>query len=209
MTNIRTPIGFSPRRLAALPAGLARAPCSCRETPLGGAPAVMTESPCSSHSRAPVSCRRMPRPPPGGQCDELLLTRGGTSMGNTHFAGAGIDLALRVNGCTRRLYLDSRTTLLDALRDDLGLTGTKKGCDQGACGACRSFLTRSGCCRAWCWRCSATAGTSRRSKGWRRTRGCIRCRRRLSGTTVSVRLLHARADHVRGRAARGGKSGIR
>ena len=61
-------------------------------------------------------------------------------MGNTHVADAGIDLTLRVNGCTRRLHLDSRMTLLDALREDLGLTGTKKGCDQGACGACTVLL---------------------------------------------------------------------
>jgi xanthine dehydrogenase YagT iron-sulfur-binding subunit len=59
-------------------------------------------------------------------------------MGNPHFAG--IDLTLHVNGCTRRLRLDSRVTLLDALREDLGLTGTKKGCDQGACGACTVLL---------------------------------------------------------------------
>ena len=45
-------------------------------------------------------------------------------------------LTLRVNGVPHELRLDTRVTLLDALRDRLALTGTKKGCDQGACGAC-------------------------------------------------------------------------
>jgi aerobic-type carbon monoxide dehydrogenase small subunit (CoxS/CutS family) len=47
-----------------------------------------------------------------------------------------VAVLLQVNGRARRLRLDSRVTLLDALRDHLDLTGTKKGCDQGACGAC-------------------------------------------------------------------------
>ncbi|MFO0576648.1 MAG: (2Fe-2S)-binding protein [Polyangia bacterium] len=45
-------------------------------------------------------------------------------------------LRLRVNGIERRLALDPRTSLLDALREHLQLVGTKKGCDRGECGAC-------------------------------------------------------------------------
>ena len=47
-----------------------------------------------------------------------------------------IPVTLTVNGTTRTLRIDPRVTLLDALRDRLDLTGTKKGCDRGQCGAC-------------------------------------------------------------------------
>jgi xanthine dehydrogenase YagT iron-sulfur-binding subunit len=49
-------------------------------------------------------------------------------------------ISLNVNGESKALELDPRTTLLDALRDHLDLTGSKKGCDHGQCGACTVLL---------------------------------------------------------------------
>ena len=50
--------------------------------------------------------------------------------------GDPIHVHLRINGSEHEVALDPRTSLLDALREHLGITGPKKGCNQGACGAC-------------------------------------------------------------------------
>lgn len=55
-------------------------------------------------------------------------------------AGMLIPVTLRINGRTHSLQLDPRVTLLDLLREQLALTGSKKGCDHGQCGACTVII---------------------------------------------------------------------
>lgn len=57
-----------------------------------------------------------------------------------HDSFTGVTAVVRVNGRSQDLRVDSDVTLLDALRDRLSLFGTKKGCDQGACGSCTVLL---------------------------------------------------------------------
>jgi xanthine dehydrogenase YagT iron-sulfur-binding subunit len=57
--------------------------------------------------------------------------------------GDGVALELTVNGVSHRLRVDERTTLLDALREKLDLTGSKKGCDHGQCGSCTVLVDQS------------------------------------------------------------------
>jgi xanthine dehydrogenase YagT iron-sulfur-binding subunit len=69
----------------------------------------------------------------------LLLDASPSTAAETHPKVAlrgPIAVTLTVNGRSESRMLDSRMTLLDALREELGLTGTKKGCDHGQCGAC-------------------------------------------------------------------------
>lgn len=61
-----------------------------------------------------------------------------THAGNS--APDKVKVILQVNGDRHEVYIEPRQTLLDTLRQDLGLTGTKKGCDEGTCGACTVLL---------------------------------------------------------------------
>jgi xanthine dehydrogenase YagT iron-sulfur-binding subunit len=68
-------------------------------------------------------------------CQSLPAQAADTPAEGAAVAGT-VPVTLRINGVQRRLRIDPRTTLLDCLRETVALTGTKKGCDHGQCGAC-------------------------------------------------------------------------
>ena len=75
----------------------------------------------------------------GGAATVVAACAGGQARREAAVAsapGEPMEITLLVNGERRALRIDPRTTLLDLLRENLGLTGTKKGCDMGQCGAC-------------------------------------------------------------------------
>jgi xanthine dehydrogenase YagT iron-sulfur-binding subunit len=77
--------------------------------------------------------------PPMGAGTGAVTTPDAAAQGAQHVQASGIVMQavnLRVNGTVRQLTVDTRATLLDALREQLSLFGSKKGCDHGQCGAC-------------------------------------------------------------------------
>ena len=72
----------------------------------------------------------------GGAVTSLSLMSGCSSTEDDGSEGVSETVRLTINGEDHEVTVDTRTSLLDMLRDRVGLTGTKKGCDQGACGAC-------------------------------------------------------------------------
>jgi xanthine dehydrogenase YagT iron-sulfur-binding subunit len=70
------------------------------------------------------------------QAEAAAQTRAAANVASTRASAGTLPVTLRVNGKSYALQLEPQVTLLDALRERVGLTGSKKGCDRGQCGAC-------------------------------------------------------------------------
>ena len=115
-----------------------------------------------------------------------------------------VPVTLRINGKDHQLRVDPRTTLLDCLRETVHLTGTKKGCDHGQCGACTVHVNGRRVNSCLSLALDARRRRDHHHRGPRHTRRTasnasrVRCLRR-----IPMWLLHVRADHVGGGAAQG------
>ena len=131
------------------------------------------------------------------------VTVGGTVVAGTLLAGCDAEspatqgqtavVKMRINGADKEIEVDNRTSLLDMLREHVGLTGTKKGCEQGACGACTVLLDGqrvNSCLTLAVMHDGAEVATI---EGLAENGRCIRCSRRSSTGCLPVRVLHLRA----------------
>ena len=110
---------------------------------------------------------------------------------------ATLPVRFTVNGQAQNLTLDPRTTLLDALREQLGLTGTKKGCDHGQCGAC-TVLVDGRRINACLTLAAMHDGEDHDDRGLGATASsCIRCRPPSCSTTASSAAIARRARSAR------------
>ena len=111
---------------------------------------------------------------------------------------------MRINGEQREITVDNRTSLLDMLRERAGLTGSKKGCDQGACGACTILVDgqRVVSCLTLAVMHDGAEITTIEGAGaqWTAAPAAAGLHRR---GRPAVRLLHGGADHVGRRLYRG------
>ena len=130
-----------------------------------------------------------------GAVDSQAAT-GGAVMRATGGASE-VAVTLRINGKDHQLRVDPRTTLLDCIRETVALTGTKKGCDHGQCGACTVHVNgrRVNSCLSLAVMHDGEEITTIEGLGTPDALAShasgIRCLRR-----IPVRLLHVRPDHV-------------
>ena len=125
-----------------------------------------------------------------------------------HAAATGTDAATRrlrlnVNGQAHEIEIDSRTSLLDLLREHLGLTGAKKGCDHGQCGACTVHLDgrRVVSCLTLALQANGRTVTTIEGLTGARRRAASDAAGIHRSRCAAMRLLHTRTDH--------GGSGVR
>jgi hypothetical protein len=113
----------------------------------------------------------------------LVIATAVPLSGQDHSAAPHTTVKILVNGSEHRTEVEDRWTLVEFLRDRLGLTGTKIGCDRGECGACTVLLDASPFTRAVIWRCGPTGVRSRRWRAWRARIGFTHCREPALSTT--------------------------